>query len=194
MKTIISSGIDELDQLIGGFLPGDNVVWQVDSIDDYLFFVTPFINRALLDHRKVVYIRFAQHKPIVENRSDVTTYTLDAHSGFESFSTQLYNIITDEGEDVFYIFDSLSDLLSAWATDLMIGNFFRISCPLISGNPRSSKIRDGWKVAASIRPSLPVADWITLYPSVEMVISSNLRICGSSSMISILPAIHPPDR
>ncbi len=127
----VSTGISSLDQTIDGLRTGDNVVWQVDSIDDYLFFVTPFINRALSDHRKVVYIRFAQHKPIIENRLDVTTYTLDAHSGFESFSTQLYNIITHEGEDVFYIFDSLSDLLSAWATDLMIGNFFMISCPYL---------------------------------------------------------------
>jgi hypothetical protein len=32
---------------------------------------------------------------------------------------------------VFYVFDCLSDLLSAWATDLMIGNFFRITCPYL---------------------------------------------------------------
>ncbi len=43
----------------------------------------------------------------------------------------MYTIITEEGEDAYYVFDCLSDLLSAWATDLMIGNFFAITCPYL---------------------------------------------------------------
>ncbi len=43
----------------------------------------------------------------------------------------MYSIAAREGEGDFYVFDSLSDLLSAWATDLMIGNFFRIICPYL---------------------------------------------------------------
>ena len=76
-------------------------------------------------------MRFAQHKPLVEANDKVTVYQLDASSGFESFSTQVYNIATQEGEGVYYVFDSLSDLLSAWATDLMIGNFFMLTCPYL---------------------------------------------------------------
>ncbi len=52
-------------------------------------------------------------------------------SGFESFSTQVHGIIAREGIGAYYVFDCLSDLLSAWATDLMIGNFFRITCPYL---------------------------------------------------------------
>ena len=44
---------------------------------------------------------------------------------------QVHNIIRQEGRDVFYVFDCLSDLLLAWATDLMIGNFFVITCPYL---------------------------------------------------------------
>jgi len=117
--------------MIDGLRTGDNVVWQVDDIDDYTFFVTSFTRKALQERRRVVYMRFARHSPLIEDEPGVTTYMLDAHSGFESFSTQTYNLITQEGEDVFYVFDSLSDLLSAWATDLMIGNFFRIACPYL---------------------------------------------------------------
>jgi len=58
-------------------------------------------------------------------------YKLNANKGFESFSTQVHNIVRDEGRDVFYVFDCLSDLLIAWATDLMIGNFFVITCPYL---------------------------------------------------------------
>jgi hypothetical protein len=31
----------------------------------------------------------------------------------------------------FYVFDCLSDLLVAWATDAMIGNFFQVTCPYL---------------------------------------------------------------
>ena len=127
----VSSGIASLDSMVDGLRSGDNVVLQVDNIDDYRFFVTPFVRRALADHRKVVYMRFARHRPLIENQPGVITHVLDAYSGFETFSTQAYNLITSEGENVFYVFDSLSDLLSAWATDLMIGNFFRIACPYL---------------------------------------------------------------
>ncbi|MCU0575767.1 MAG: PEP/pyruvate-binding domain-containing protein [Desulfobacterota bacterium] len=127
----VSSGLESLDHMVDGLRSGDNVVLQVDNIDDIRFFVAPFVHRALSDHRKVVYMRFARHRPLIENEPGVTTHVLDAYSGFETFSTQAYNLISKEGENVFYVFDSLSDLLSAWATDLMIGNFFRIACPYL---------------------------------------------------------------
>jgi len=93
--------------------------------------VTPFVNKALKDSRKTVYMRFADHAPLVQRDSHVTIYNLDASSGFESFSTQVHAIITHEGPETYYVFDCLSDLLSAWATDLMIGNFFMITCPYL---------------------------------------------------------------
>jgi len=127
----VSSGIESLDRMVDGLRTGDNVVLQVDNIDDYRLFVTPFVHRALSERRKVVYLRFAGHRPLIENEPGVITHTLDAYSGFETFSTQAYHLITEEGENVFYVFDCLSDLLSAWATDLMIGNFFRIACPYL---------------------------------------------------------------
>ncbi|MBU9889780.1 MAG: PEP/pyruvate-binding domain-containing protein, partial [Candidatus Omnitrophica bacterium] len=40
-------------------------------------------------------------------------------------------IARQEGEGVFYVFDCLSELLSAWSNDLMIGNFFKITCPYL---------------------------------------------------------------
>lgn len=126
-----STGLAGLDAVLNYLRKGDNVVWQVDSVEDYLGFVTPFVKQAVQTDKKIVYMRFANHKPIVENNPDVRTYTLDAASGFETFSTQVHSIISKEGKGVYYIFDCLSDLLSAWATDLMIGNFFMITCPYL---------------------------------------------------------------
>lgn len=46
------------------------------------------------------------------------------HSRMSTGGNSLDAIITRETRDVFYIFDMLSDLLHAWATNLMIGDFF----------------------------------------------------------------------
>lgn len=133
MKPLInaSTGLKGLDETLNGLRIGDNVVWQVDKIEDYRHYVNPFVERALHDGRRIVYIRFADHEKLVEDTDNITIYSLNAHSGFESFTTQVYNIATQEGRNVFYVFDCLSYLLSAWATDLMIGNFFVIICPYL---------------------------------------------------------------
>jgi hypothetical protein len=126
-----STGFSELDKLLCDLKKGDNVVWQVDGVEDYRHFVTPYVAQALRDKRNLVYMRFAQHQPLVENQPNITTYQLDADSGFESFSKQVHAIISEQGKETYYVFDCLSDLLSAWATDLMIGNFFMVTCPYL---------------------------------------------------------------
>ncbi|OPY87094.1 MAG: phosphoenolpyruvate synthase [Smithella sp. PtaU1.Bin162] len=126
-----STGIRGLDEIINSLHMGDNVVFQVDEIADYKKFVDSYVSTALSRGQRVVYMRFAGHAPLVEPKQKIKIYKLSANSGFESFSGQVHNIVRDEGRDVFYVFDCLSDLLMAWATDLMIGNFFVITCPYL---------------------------------------------------------------
>jgi hypothetical protein len=128
----VSSGLTGFDKIINNLNLGDNVVWQVDSISDYREFVNPFVGQAFSDNRKILYMRFASHSPLFEKDDERIEYhELDAFSGFESFAMEVHRIIAEAGEKAFYVFDSLSDLLSAWATDLMIGNFFTITCPYL---------------------------------------------------------------
>ena len=127
----VSSGVKGLDEILNYLQSGDNVVMQVDEIADYRSFVIPYVNAALENNERVVYMRFARHEPLLDPTGRITVYKLNANAGFESFSTQVHNIIRQEGRDVFYVFDCLSDLLMAWATDLMIGNFFVITCPYL---------------------------------------------------------------
>ncbi len=126
-----STGLTGLDKTLCDIKKGDNVVWQVDCIEDYAHFVKPYVQKALEDKRNLVYMRFAQHAPLIENQPDVKVYNLDAKGGFEFFSSQVHNIISQEGIEAYYVFDCLSDLLSAWATDLMVGNFFMVTCPYL---------------------------------------------------------------
>jgi hypothetical protein len=126
-----STGIDSLDVVFTGLNKGDNVVWQVDGLDDFAAFVTPYVEKAKQQSRRVVYVRFADHKPLVEPGDGVVVHELDAVSGFETFTTQVHEIIAGEGVEAYYVFDCLSYLLDAWATDLMIGNFFMVTCPYL---------------------------------------------------------------
>ncbi len=129
--TSVSTGMSGLDEILNYLQMGDNVVLQVDDIEDYKKFVGPFVKTALTRNQRLIYMRFANHPALLEPNKNIKVYKLNANKGFESFSTQVHNIVRDEGRDVFYVFDCLSDLLMAWATDLMIGNFFVITCPYL---------------------------------------------------------------
>jgi len=127
----VSTGWESLDTIIDHLRRGDNVVWQVDEIDDYQRLVTPFAESAAARGERVIYMRFARHAPLLETGENVSVYHLPLESGFESFSAEVHSIITREGRGVSYVFDSLSELLHVWATDLMIGDFFFITCPYL---------------------------------------------------------------
>ncbi len=131
MANWASTGIPGLDTALCHLLKGDNVVWQVDSVEDYRSYVRPYVARALQEGRRIIYIRFAAHEPVVEPNPAIRVCPLDPTEGFETFSTAIHNIISEEGLGAYYVFDCLSDLLSAWATDLMIGNFFMVTCPYL---------------------------------------------------------------
>jgi hypothetical protein len=129
--THISTGWKSLDTIIDHLRRGDNVVWQVDHMDDYQRVLLPFVNSAVARNQRVVYMRFGRHTPLLEERPNITVYALKAENSFESFSAKVHSIITREGRDVCYVFDSLSDLLHLWATDSMISDFFFITCPYL---------------------------------------------------------------
>ncbi len=128
-KQRISTGLDGLDRVLDWLRLGDNVVWSVEDLDHYRGFVLPFATRAVEQGRRLVYMRFARHEPLI--KSGMQVCELDAGRGFEPFTRSIHEIIGAQGQGVFYIFDCLSNLLSAWATDLMIGNFFRVTCPYL---------------------------------------------------------------
>ncbi len=127
----VSTGIIGFDKIIDMLRLGDNVVWQVDSVEEYSYFAGAYVKKAKECGRNIAYIRFGAHKPVIDDLSGVKVYQLKAEEGFEAFATKVHNIITDEGKEAFYVFDCLTDLLSSWYSDLMIGNFFKVTCPYL---------------------------------------------------------------
>ncbi|MBP1153994.1 MULTISPECIES: PEP/pyruvate-binding domain-containing protein [unclassified Paenibacillus] len=127
----VSTGLKGFDQVIDKLRLGDNVVWQVDSVSNYKKMVEPYVEQAKLDKRKLVYVRFGSHKPILEESPDIKIVHVEAEKGFESFATAVHHLIEQEGRKAFYVFDCLTDLLEYWHSDLMIGNFFKVACPYL---------------------------------------------------------------
>lgn len=115
--------------MVDGLRLGDNVVWHTDDIGSFKAMVSPYVNQARLDQRPLVYVRFGEHEPLIDDLSGIHVYTLDPTPGFESFTSAVYRIIEDEGIGAFYVFDSLTDLLDRWRSDLMVTNFFKVTCP-----------------------------------------------------------------
>ena len=127
----VPSGLPGLDSVLDYIRMGDNVVWQVTDLADFRYFVLPFVRQSLADGRNLIYIRFAQHEPLLSPMPGLKIYQFDPDQGFEPFTVAIHDVITKEGRDAFYVFDSLSELQSAWYTDLMMGNFFRVTCPYL---------------------------------------------------------------
>ena len=128
---IASTGLASLDEVIRHLRMGDNVVFQVRDIDVYKRFVMAFIEKNKETAKKIIYIRFTQHAPLLMAMNGVEVFPVNADHGFEEFCSQIHEKITSEGRDVLYIFDCLSELLDRWATDTMIGNFFKVTCPYL---------------------------------------------------------------
>jgi len=131
IKDKVSTGIKGFDKVIDNLRLGDNVVWQVDAISDYKKMVDPYVEQALSDGRNLIYFRFGSHKPLMQDHPNIKVYRVSPKSGFETFATTVHNIITKEGKRAFYVFDCLSDLLKHWHSDLIIGNFFKVTCPYL---------------------------------------------------------------
>ena len=114
------------DKTIDMLRMGDNVVWQIDKLEDYLEVVKPYIKKAREDHRRIVYFRFGGHAPVLKEADDIQVYYVDAAQGFEQFATTIHQIAEREGRKAFYVFDCLTELLKFWYSDLMIGNFLKL--------------------------------------------------------------------
>lgn len=127
----ICSGYPQMDEILDYIRLGDNVVWQISELDEFRMFAEPFARQAVADGRNVIYIRFAQHEPVLKDLSGIQVRRFDPDEGFEAFTVAIHEEITRQGRDAFYVFDCLSELQSVWYTDLMMGNFFRVTCPYL---------------------------------------------------------------
>ena len=127
----VKSGIPEMDTALDNIRLGDNVVWRVSDLSEFKLFMEPYVRQAIEDKRNIIYFRFASHEPLLEDLPEIKRVDVPLSHRFENFTVDIHNVIEKEGYDAFYVFDCLSELQTAWATDLMMGNFFRVTCPFL---------------------------------------------------------------
>ena len=60
-----TTGLAGLDAVLRGVARGDNIVWQVQSLDDYRALVLPYAEAARALGRRLIYFRFAAHPPLL---------------------------------------------------------------------------------------------------------------------------------
>ena len=127
----VCSGIPQMDEALDYIRLGDNVVWQVSSLDEFRLFAEPFARQAVSEGRNLIYVRFAGHPPILHDMEGLRIVQMKLSHRFETFTVNIHNLIEKEGKDALYVFDCLSELEEAWATDLLMGDFFHLTCPYL---------------------------------------------------------------
>jgi len=125
----LTTGIPGLDRVLRGLLAGDNVVWQVDSVDDYRRLVEPFCAAAAASGRSLTYFHFAGQPLLLDPTAAIQVRDLDPRDGFEAVVYSIHDLIEQAGRGAHYVFDCLSDLAGAWHSDEMLANFFLLICP-----------------------------------------------------------------
>lgn len=128
-----TTGLPGLDAVLRGVQRGDNIVWQIQSLDEYLALVQPYARAARAQRRRLIYFRFASHAPLLDAEPGVEDGVEIHHprpqDGFDAFVDQVHSVIEAAGRETMYVFDCLSELAEAWQSDRMMGNFFRLTCP-----------------------------------------------------------------
>ena len=94
-----NTGIASLDTVFQGLRWGDNVVWQVEQIEDYVPFVDAYLAQAQHEGRTIIYFRFAKHAPLVDVtfHPNIRVIAVRPDQGFESFVTEIRSVIEQVG-------------------------------------------------------------------------------------------------
>lgn len=124
-----TTGWPGLDRALRGLEPGDNLVWGVQSMEEYLRLVAPYEKAARDSGRPVVYFRFGTHPALFEVTDGIETHRFNPLDGFERFVRGIHEVIEAHGPGPAYIFDSISNLADLWFSDQALGNFFMLTCP-----------------------------------------------------------------
>lgn len=57
-EPILTTGLVEIDRLVGGVLPGDNIVWEVDSGAPFDQFVAAYLAASEAQGATITYVSF----------------------------------------------------------------------------------------------------------------------------------------
>ncbi len=108
-----------------------NIVWHTGSLADFKSAVLPLIDQSHKAGVRVIYIHFSSCEKMLDDKETDEIREITLSRRFEAFTVDVSNVINENGNGILYIFDSLSELQTAWATDMMMENFFTVITPMI---------------------------------------------------------------
>lgn len=192
----VCSGIPQMDEQFDNIRFGDNVVWRVDKLEDFMLFAGPYVKQAIEDGRNIIYVRFASHEPLFEPQEGLKIVNVELSHRFETFTVAIHEIIEREGADAFFVFDCLSELQTAWATDLMMGNFFQVTCPYLFSLDTVAffpliRGKHSFKAIAKIRDTTQL--FLDVYSDSKHVYVRPDKVWNRYSETMFLPHIYEPE-
>ena len=189
----VLSGIPDMDMTLDNIRLGDNIVWRVLSLEDFKIFLRPYVNQAIKDNRNVIYVRFAAHEALLDEQEGLRIIPIELSHKFETFTIEIHNLIEREGSGTFYVFDCLSDLQTAWTTDLMMENFFMIICPFLVSMGTVAyfpilREKHSSKAIARIRDSSQL--FLDVYSDTDEIYVRPLKVLNRFSETMFLPHFY----
>lgn len=192
----VQSGIPQMDQALDYIRMGDNVVWRVSKLEEFSLFMKPYVEQAKKDHRNIIYFRFADHEPLLGPCPEIKIIPVKLTHKFETFTVEIHHVIEQEGKDAFYVFDCLSELQTAWATDMMMGNFFRVTCPflfILDTVAFFPIIRGKHSISAINKISMTTQLFLDVYSDRKNVFVRPEKVWNRNSDTMFLPHVYQPD-
>ena len=128
----MTTGLDALDALLGGLIPGDNVVWVADSAEVVAVIEDAFLRSALAEGRTCSYVTATTSPEQLARRLGGRVDVIDARSG-----TRLSDPVSLEREMIgratavplhCTVVDNLSTLAERWGPEKTLA-FFSRTCP-----------------------------------------------------------------
>ncbi len=104
----------KLDRVLFQELTPAAIVWQMDEMADFDALLTRLEDQSA--GRRILHIHFRDEQ--ISHR-------------FEAFTREIYLLLEEQDEGTVIVFDSISLLRTAWATDLMMVNFFLVIIPVL---------------------------------------------------------------
>ena len=105
-RHVVTSGVDQLDQMLGGLFIGDNVVWHDDvgSLAD--LFVKNFIEASRREEKPMIYVSFDRSpKNLLDKLGELANYSqliiLDCFTCGRGGSTDLFMRFYENGVNHF---------------------------------------------------------------------------------------------
>ena len=121
---------------------GASLVFSLSDLSDFSRILPPFMHFAKERGRKIVRIRFVPDTdspdestaPEAQPETDpdrIPEIYVRLNHRFRHFTEAVHEKIRRQESGTIFLFDCLSELQTAWATDLMMVNFFAVTTPLL---------------------------------------------------------------